>query len=30
MCQARLVLCWIDGERVVGSNDNFVLGSFDC
>ena len=28
--QARLVLCYLDGERVVGNNDNSVLASFDC
>ena len=27
--QARLVLCCLDGERVVGSDDNSVLASSD-
>ena len=30
VCQARLVLCCLDGEKVVGSDDNSVLASFDC
>ena len=27
--QDKLVLCCLDGERVVGSDDNSVLASFD-
>ena len=29
MCQARLVLCCLDGERVVGDDDNSVFASYD-
>ena len=28
--QTRLVLCCLDGERVIGNDDNSVLASFDC
>ena len=28
--QARLVLCCLDGERVVGNDDNSVLAHSDC
>ena len=30
VCQARLVLCCLDGERVVGNDDNSVLTRSDC
>ena len=29
VCQARLVLCCLDGERVVGNDDNSVCTSID-
>ena len=28
--KARLVLCCLDGERVVGNDDNSVCASSDC
>ena len=28
--QARLVLCCLDGERVVGNDDNSVFARSDC
>ena len=27
--QASLVLCWLDGKKMVGNNDNSVLASSD-
>ena len=30
MRQARLVLCCLDGERVVGNDDESVLARSDC
>ena len=29
VCQGSLVLCCLDSEKVIGSNDTFVLASFD-